>query len=461
MLIKKKRVIKKNNGLEQRPDLRLGFKRKLPLKRKRKPILGPNERLYFKRKKHQRSFLLKKVSLRLLVSANFHEGGLTKKELRHIFPYFVGERRGYGVFNLNLVVITLRRVLIMITIICRAKKRIIINTVGTLKKLVRPVVNTIARGGKNTYLYSKNKWVGGCISNFRHIIKSIYFGERTMRKIRTLRQRNFRKSSRGLLCKKVPQIPHLFISLTDHHWSLNEAKAMRLRTIQCIDSYYPNFFADMNLFLGISTVGTLLLYKLIKESIATAIIKKRRSFVKTRRRMRDFMRRKNNQSRFKLLKKCFPLFKKKVKLFRRKFKILLQRVKSAKKSIKFPKKSVKSVKKSIKLSKKPIRLTKKSGKINLKAKLHRKKIIIVKPKAKFPEHIINQLKKVKLRYGPKPIKLFPYIKRKGTQRKITTLHYHFIKEFYKLNKKNVPYNLQKVIKNVKQREKNQYAKSRI
>lgn len=207
-----------------------------------------------------------------------HLGGIYHYELNYIVPRVMAVRNNHAVFNNNLLLLTLRKVLLLVSTFTLFKKQLIINSVGEHKPLSDATVGTIGYHARNRFLYSKLKWVGGTISNFRRIIRAVYFSRKLPKELETTRRIKFQKATVGLWLRKIPQLPSLFLSLIDHHWSLNEAKTVDLKTVQIIESHYALLPAEINLFMSSSLLSTTLLIVLIKEAVVNALTRERNFF---------------------------------------------------------------------------------------------------------------------------------------------------------------------------------------
>jgi ribosomal protein S2 len=144
--------------------------------------------------------------------------------------------------------------------------------------LPNSVLNLCTKVGKRTFLLSRYRWLGGSLSNFRIILKLLYYLKNLPKTLTTPKRKQYKKYLYGFNLRKTPYLPSLFISLVDHHCSLNEAKSLGIKTIQCLQINHSSFFADINLVMGNSPLTITFFICLIKEALVLGALQDRLYF---------------------------------------------------------------------------------------------------------------------------------------------------------------------------------------
>jgi ribosomal protein S2 len=204
-----------------------------------------------------------------------------------VTPYLVGFRHSEGVYNINILLYHLRKLLVLITNLSFYRHIILVQTVATENPLPIGLVISLKRIAKKTFLLSRFRWLGGSLSNYRIILKLLYSLLNLPASLETPRRIRYKRYLQGFNLKRVPYLPSLSISLVDHHWSLNEAKSLGIKTVQCLQINYRSLFADINLVMGDSPATLTYLCFLFKEAIISGTLQDRVYFNKYLKRYSD------------------------------------------------------------------------------------------------------------------------------------------------------------------------------
>jgi len=203
----------------------------------------------------------KKLTINLLIQAHFHIGGIIHPEHIKIIPYIMGVRHNFAIFNLNILLINLRKTLNLISNLYYYRKIILVNFVPSDKKLgIQGIYKTLA--GNQDVLYTKHRWVGGTLTNYYRIHKTItnIFFTKTTKKIKFLAE------CRGLIFpQRKAQIPHFLFSLAENYTAFNEAIKLKIRFAQISDTNYYGYVKNFNLFMSSSLITITFLSHLINE----------------------------------------------------------------------------------------------------------------------------------------------------------------------------------------------------
>jgi ribosomal protein S2 len=226
----------------------------------------------------KRVTLNKTLVIDFFLRTDFHIGGNRQYLNKLITPYLVGFRHQFGIYNLNILLYNLRKVLVIVSNLSFYKNIILINTVTTETPLNTNFLNLCQKVARKTFLLSQVRWLGGSLSNYRRILKLLYYLIRLPTSIKTRKRGRYKSYLRGFNLKRVPYLPSLYISLVDHHWSINEAKSLGLKTIQCLQINNESIFGDINLFLGNSPLTLSSFLFLIKEAIIVGTLQDRLYF---------------------------------------------------------------------------------------------------------------------------------------------------------------------------------------
>ena len=174
----------------------------------------------------------------LMVNNSAHLGHTTMHS--SMFPYIIGTRAGFSIFNLELTLVKLRKIAKLIKFLIKNDGKIlIINNDSRFSSIVKKV----AENWKQYYI--NEKWVGGFLTNFDQVKKSI-----TLYKNFDKSYGNFVKENNIYFPKynKIKQrfqgvsnmktIPDLIflVQANDNDLIINEAKRCNIPIISFVDS---------------------------------------------------------------------------------------------------------------------------------------------------------------------------------------------------------------------------------
>jgi ribosomal protein S2 len=162
----------------------------------------------------------------------------------------------------------LRKALLWIAFMAFSRKLIFVNTSTNSIRLEKNTIENLKVIARKRFLISAHKWIGGSLTNYRNIYKSLYSIFRISEQILSDKRLQYKEAIKGLLVKRVPKLPALFISLGDNHYALNEARSLGLKTISCVETNYGSYlFGDITIACNMSDLVALTLFHMIQESI--------------------------------------------------------------------------------------------------------------------------------------------------------------------------------------------------
>lgn len=274
------------------------MKPRLRFRRFKRKLRRLNLRKYF--------FREKQILLDLILATNLFLGKRQrKKQIQNdlMRNYMIAIRNKHAIYNVNMLMINLRRVFHIISNIYFYKQLIMLNLISQPKILAEHVEAHITNMSRPTFMVAQTKWVGGALTNYKDIYKRLYSNLNKQQKAnKDLSFATQRLEMKTLKLPRPPQLPSLLFSAGECHWALNEAKKLKLKTVQCVESYHTTYFADINIAVSVSQFPLIMLVSLLKEAciFGNLSFKKytRRSFGKRR-----FFKRAKKQIKRALLKK--------------------------------------------------------------------------------------------------------------------------------------------------------------
>ena len=241
-------------------------------------IIKRNRRLFFQKIKPKLKtlkikkffFREKKILLDLILATNLFLGKRQKKkqiQSNLMKNYTLAIRNKHALYNVNMLMMQLRRILHLITNMYFYKELIMLNLINVPKSLPEHVQKHITQLSRPTFLVGQTKWVGGALTNYKDIYKRLY--SNLTKKNKSNLNPSFLKNAigmEGLKLSRPPQLPSLLFSAGECHWALNEAKKLKIKTVQCIESSHTTYFADINIAVSVSQFPLIILASLLKEA---------------------------------------------------------------------------------------------------------------------------------------------------------------------------------------------------
>lgn len=241
-------------------------------------IIKRNRRLFFQKIKPKLKtlkikkffFREKKILLDLILATNLFLGKRQKKKQIQndlMKNYTIAIRNKHALYNVNMLMMQLRRILHLISNMYFYKELIMLNLISVPKSLPEHVQKHITQLSRPTFLVGQTKWVGGALTNYKDIYKRLY--SNLTKKNKTNLNQSFLKNTigmEGLKLSRPPQLPSLLFSAGECHWALNEAKTLKIKTVQCIESSHTTYLADINIAVSVSQFPLIILVSLLKEA---------------------------------------------------------------------------------------------------------------------------------------------------------------------------------------------------
>lgn len=169
---------------------------------------------------------------------------------------------------MNIIVFKLRKFFVWAKTISAKKKLIFVNTCIQNKTLTGNILRILKRFAKRKFSISAHKWIGGSLTNYKNIYRSLRTNSRLSKELITEKKILYIESIRRLFVSRIPRIPALFVSLGDHHDSINEARALGLKCGLFLQSDFKGYlYGDLTFGCAINPVVAITFFSLIRESI--------------------------------------------------------------------------------------------------------------------------------------------------------------------------------------------------
>ena len=185
--------------------------------------------------------LNKKLTIEKILSLNLHLGGDKLYKNKELPNFVIAYRTNFVVYNINLLFVKLRKILLGVSSIAFYNKLLMINTCMEPRKINDATIDYLKQLARNWFLIAAHKWIGGSLTNYKNIYKSLYSLLRVSKKMWTVKRLKYKEAIKGLLVNRVPKLPAIFISFGDNHYGLNEARSIGIKTIQFIENDYKNY----------------------------------------------------------------------------------------------------------------------------------------------------------------------------------------------------------------------------
>jgi small subunit ribosomal protein S2 len=191
--------------------------------------------------------ILATLGVRSLLEAGAHFGHQTHRWNPKMRPFIFGERHGVHIVDLDQTIVRLRAALDFLREITAGGGKVLF--VGTKRQAQAPIKSESVRGGQ---FYVNNRWLGGMLTNFRTVRKSLdrykellelfadeeQVGELS-KKERSRKSREierYRKGLEGLL--EMTRLPEaLFVvDVGREHIAINEARRLGIPIVAVVDT---------------------------------------------------------------------------------------------------------------------------------------------------------------------------------------------------------------------------------
>jgi hypothetical protein len=245
--------------------------RKSMLKRKgvflRKAIVHRKEIL--KRKVLKTKKRLRYIGLSFLIKESCHIGKILKKNTYHIIsPYLLCRYSERGMFNVNIMVVEIRRMLKVIDIKSNYFESLIINV--PIRLFRRNILYNEKRLGLNYLVGERNedvphmieryrrysigrfslitRWIGGLMSNY------IYF-KRKLHVMMKLNREDLNREEKTLVQLLNITVPGIFISFNEDYAPINEAKRIRINAFVFVDAHYNGTIKEQDINVSVIPIS--------------------------------------------------------------------------------------------------------------------------------------------------------------------------------------------------------------
>jgi ribosomal protein S2 len=212
----------------------------------------------------------KKLGTEIIASANMHLGSRLNKVINpNVGSYILAIRVKHVIYNLNVITYCFRHSFKAMALYYMFKRVMLVNLVTYDNKLLPHVESHAKDLAKRQFIITFRNWVGGTITNFKHLYKQIQASHKFRQKTESylLELLHIRPELDGLRINNLPKLPAIYLSLGDCHWGLNEAKSLNLKTIQAFEITHRSFFADTNIPMSLAQPSIKTMLCLIRETI--------------------------------------------------------------------------------------------------------------------------------------------------------------------------------------------------
>jgi small subunit ribosomal protein S2 len=187
-----------------------------------------------------------KVSLKKLLDSGAHFGHQTRRWNPKMSQFLYGEQEGIHLFDLTKTKEKLEEALEVLTLMAKEQKTILF--VGT-KKQVKEKVKEVALATSSFYI--NERWLGGILTNFEQIQKSIKKLEEMKEGMVSDKYKHLTKKERILLEREIARLERFFggmagmkttpdllivVDTRKEAGAVKEANRMKIKTIGIVDS---------------------------------------------------------------------------------------------------------------------------------------------------------------------------------------------------------------------------------
>ena len=223
-----------------------------------------------------------KLVLKTVFNLNFHLGGnkLVYKN-NNLKKWVLVFKNNNIIFSASLIVFKLRKLLSWVNIIASKNKLLFVNTVLENKKFNLDVLENLKRIAKRKIIISAHTWIGGSLTNYKNICRSLKITFRLPKELITEKKVLYKKAIRGLLLTRIPKLPALFFSLGDHHDSINEARGLGIKTGLILQEGTGYLSGDLTFGCNMSPLVALSYFFLFRESLFSGRLQTKLFFKKS------------------------------------------------------------------------------------------------------------------------------------------------------------------------------------